>query len=65
MKRICIKCKKEIKQNSKIYYTLDNNLLPKPFCSFQCAKSFKDDTILKLEKIIDYIKEEDIIERFY
>ena len=56
MKRICIKCKKEIKQNSKIYYTLDNNLLPKPFCSFQCAKSFKDDTILKLEKIIDYIK---------
>ena len=65
MKRICIKCKKEIKQNSKIYYTLDNNLLPKPFCSFQCDNLFKDDTILKLEKIIDYIKEEDIIERFY
>ena len=65
MKKICIKCKKEIKQNSKIYYTLDNNLLPKPFCSFQYAKSFKDDTILKLQKIIDYIKEEDIIERFY
>lgn len=64
MKKICIRCRKEITQGSKVYYTLDKNLLSKPCCCLKCAKSFKKDTILNLEKIISYIKKEDIVERF-
>ncbi|MDO4535239.1 MAG: hypothetical protein Q4B63_05455 [Clostridium perfringens] len=63
MKKICINCGKEIEQGSKIYYTLDKNLLSKPCCSLKCAKSFKKNTILNLEKIIRYIKKENISER--
>lgn len=64
MKKICINCGQEIKQGSKIYYTLDKNLLSKSCCSLKCAKLFKKHTILNLEKIISFIKEEDIVKRY-
>ncbi len=64
MKKTCINCGKEIEENSKIYYTLDKNLLSKPCCCLKCAKSFKRNTILNLEKIITYIKEEEIVKSF-
>lgn len=63
-KKICINCKKEIQQDSKVYYTLDRNLLSKPCCSLKCAKAFKENTILNLKKIINCIKKEEIVERY-
>lgn len=57
----CCKCKKILNENCKVYYTLNDKLLPVTCCSNECAVEFQKETIKNLEKIIELIKNEPIV----